>query len=164
MASQARGVKSARHSSGVEFSGLLAKLPAAAYTCDAEGLITYFNDRAVELWGRAPKLNDARGPLLRLVQALHGRMVHRSSHEECWMNLALRDRKAYNGQEIVIERPDGSRVAALAHANPFLDENGEVAGAVNVLVDITDRKRSELARATCRRLSIPPTTPSSART
>jgi hypothetical protein len=33
-------------------------LPAAAYTTDAEGLITYFNNRAVELWGREPRLND----------------------------------------------------------------------------------------------------------
>jgi hypothetical protein len=37
---------------------MIEKLPAAAYTCDAEGLITYFNQRAVELWGREPKLND----------------------------------------------------------------------------------------------------------
>jgi PAS domain-containing protein len=33
-------------------------MPAAAYTTDAEGLITYFNRRAVEVWGREPKLND----------------------------------------------------------------------------------------------------------
>jgi PAS domain-containing protein len=42
----------------LKFPQLLAKLPAAAYLCDAEGLITYFNERAVELWGREPKLND----------------------------------------------------------------------------------------------------------
>jgi PAS domain-containing protein len=38
--------------------GILEKLPAAAYTCDTEGLITYFNQRAVKLWGREPKLNN----------------------------------------------------------------------------------------------------------
>jgi two-component system, chemotaxis family, CheB/CheR fusion protein len=63
------------------------------------------------------------------------------------MALALRDRKAYNALELVVERPDGSRWFALAHANPFLDEQGQLAGAVNVLVDITDRRREELARA-----------------
>jgi len=41
-----------------ELHRLLETLPAGAYTCDAEGLITYFNQRAVELWGREPKLND----------------------------------------------------------------------------------------------------------
>ena len=40
------------------FRRLLEVLPAAAYTTDAEGLITAFNRRAVDLWGRAPKLND----------------------------------------------------------------------------------------------------------
>jgi two-component system sensor kinase FixL len=49
---------SARSRSNLEFRRLLEKLPAAAYTCDAEGLITYFNQRALELWGRAPKLDD----------------------------------------------------------------------------------------------------------
>jgi hypothetical protein len=41
-----------------DFRRLLGKLPAAAYTCDADGLITFFNRHAVELWGREPKLND----------------------------------------------------------------------------------------------------------
>jgi signal transduction histidine kinase/CheY-like chemotaxis protein len=59
------------------------------------------------------------------------------------MALALRDKHGYNEEEIVIERPDGSRRTALAHANPFYDESGRVVGAVNILVDITDRKRAE---------------------
>jgi PAS domain-containing protein len=42
----------------LEFRRLLDKLPAAAYTTDAEGLITYFNQRAAETWGREPRLND----------------------------------------------------------------------------------------------------------
>ena len=35
-----------------EFRRLLDRLPAAAYTCDAEGLITYFNSHAALVWGR----------------------------------------------------------------------------------------------------------------
>jgi two-component system sensor kinase FixL len=42
----------------LKFRHLLDKLPAAAYTCDAEGLITYFNQKALQIWGREPKLND----------------------------------------------------------------------------------------------------------
>lgn len=33
------------------FRRLLEKLPAGAYTCNADGLITYYNPQAVELWG-----------------------------------------------------------------------------------------------------------------
>ncbi len=47
-----------RHTSDREIRRLLEVMPAAAYTCDAEGLITYFNRRAVEIWGREPTVND----------------------------------------------------------------------------------------------------------
>ena len=41
-----------------ELHRLLETLPAGAYTCDPDGLITFFNHHALELWGRAPQLND----------------------------------------------------------------------------------------------------------
>ena len=59
------------------------------------------------------------------------------------MALAIRDRREYMGREIVIERPDRSRITALAYATPLLDAQGEVVGAVNILVNISDRKRME---------------------
>lgn len=126
----------------VEFRLLLEKLPAAAYTCDTTGLITYFNQRAVDLWGRSPKLNDAMDRFCGSFKifSADGSPI---PHDHCWMALALRDGKEHNGCEIIIERPDGSRLTALAHANPFHDESGKVSGAVNVLVDISDRKRTE---------------------
>jgi PAS domain-containing protein len=54
----ALAVKPARLRSDAEFHGLLEMLPAGAYLCDPEGLITFYNQRAVELWGRTPKLGD----------------------------------------------------------------------------------------------------------
>ena len=136
----------ARHRGDLEFRHLLAKLPAAAYICDAAGLITYFNERAVQLWGREPKLNDSVDRFCGSFK-LFSKDGSPIRHDECWMALALRDGKAYNEQEIVIERPDGNRCLVLAYANPFLDERGELVGAVNILVDITDRRRAELARS-----------------
>ena len=56
--SQPRQAVLAPPGSGVEFRRLLENLPAAAYTCDAQGLITYFNRRAVQAWGLVPKLKD----------------------------------------------------------------------------------------------------------
>jgi two-component system, LuxR family, sensor kinase FixL len=53
-----RQLDPARCWGNLEFRRLLEKLPAGAYTCDPEGLITYYNQRAVELWGREPALND----------------------------------------------------------------------------------------------------------
>ena len=125
-----------------EFRRLLEKFPAGAYTCDATGLITYFNAKAVELWGRAPRVNDAIDRYcgsFRLF-AVDGAPI---AHDECWMALALRNAQEYNGHEIVIERPDGRRITALAHASPLRDEHGRVYGAVNMLVDISERKAAE---------------------
>jgi PAS domain S-box-containing protein len=42
-------------------------------------------------------------------------------------------------QEAVAERPDGTRVPFLAFPTPLFDEAGNVIGAVNMLVDLTDR-------------------------
>ena len=55
---QGSPVESLRRRSELEFQRLLENLPAGEYTCDPDGLITYYNPHAVELWGRAAKLND----------------------------------------------------------------------------------------------------------
>ena len=83
--------------------GLLANLPAGAYLCDANGLITYFNDHAVRIWGRAPERNN---PVDRFcgsfkLFSIDGKPV---AHDACWMALALKTGKEYNGHEIVIRR------------------------------------------------------------
>jgi len=143
---QKQQTQSAQDKADLEFRHLLAKMPAAAYTCDANGLITYFNERAVQLWGREPQLNDSVDRFCGSFKlfSTEGAPI---SHDACWMALALRNRKAYNDQEIVIERPDGKRRLVLAYANPFLVERGELVGAVNVLVDITDRRRAQRTRS-----------------
>ena len=124
------------------FRTLLDKLHAGAYTCDPDGLITYYNNCALGIWGRAPKLRSAEDRYcgsFRLYAADGAPL----KHDECWMALAIRHRRPYNGREIVVERPDGTRVAALAHANPITDASGRLVGAVNVLIDISDRKMTE---------------------
>jgi PAS domain S-box-containing protein len=126
----------------LEFQRFLEKLPAAAYTCDIDGHITYFNRHAVELWGREPQLNDPADRFCGSFKLAFsdGTPVE---HSRCWMALALQDGKEYNGRKIIIERPDGSRCSALAHVNPIHNELGEVIGAVNVVIDISARKQAE---------------------
>jgi PAS domain S-box-containing protein len=123
---------------------LLEKIPAGAYICDAEGLITYFNQRAVEVWGRTPKLNEPEERFcgsFRLY-SIDGTPMR---HDQCWMALAIKNDEEYNGHEVVIERPDGSRVIGLAHASPIHDEAGKLVGAVNVVLNITQQKQAEQA-------------------
>jgi PAS domain S-box-containing protein len=121
------------------FQQMLEALPSAAYTCDRDGLITSYNAVAVALWGRAPRL---RHPSDRYCGSfrLYGADSQPIDHAECWMARALRQDTAFNGQEIIVERPDGSRVWALAHANPLKDADGRTCGAINILLDITARR------------------------
>ena len=120
----------------MQFRRLLDKLPAGAYTCDPAGLITYYNQHAGQLWGRAPRLND---PIDRFcgsfkLYSIDGKPIN---HDQCWMALALQGDPGCNGREIIIERPNGDRSTVLSYASPLLDESQRVVGAVNILVDIT---------------------------
>ncbi len=123
---------------------VLDALPMAAYTCDTDGLITYFNARAVELWGRSPRLGDSEDRFCGsfALYLLNGTPL---SHEQCWMAVAIAERRAIHDEEVVIERPDGSRRTAVAHVNTLYDRAGRLTGAVNVLVDITGQKAIEEA-------------------
>jgi PAS domain S-box-containing protein len=125
-----------------EFLRLLDNLPAAAYTCDIEGLITYYNQPALALWGRAPKLLD---PVDRFCGSfrLHSFDGELITHDKCWMALALQTDREYTGCEIIVERPDGERRNVLAYASPLHDKCGELVGAVNILFDISERRRAE---------------------
>jgi PAS domain S-box-containing protein len=122
----------------------LDALPAAAYICDAEGLITYYNRRAVEAWGREPRLND---PSDRFCGSFRMATPDGSPvpHDQCWMSLCLREKKAYDGERIVVVRPDGGRLLAEIHATPLFDDDGRLLGAINIVLDITERHRAEEA-------------------
>ncbi len=125
---------------------VLDTLPAAAYTCDANGLITYCNQEAAYIWGRMPQLND---PAERYCGSLKLFTIDGTPmpHDRCWMAEALADQFPVLGKQIVIERPDGTRRTALAHASPLFDASGKLEGAVNVLTDITEFRQAKQALA-----------------
>ncbi|MGH6929237.1 MAG: HWE histidine kinase domain-containing protein, partial [Dongiaceae bacterium] len=58
---------------------------------------------------------------------------------------ALRENRAVRGVEAVVERPDGTRVPFIPYPTPLRDSSGAVIGAVNMLVDIAERKAAETA-------------------
>jgi PAS domain-containing protein len=117
------------------WQSILNAAPVAGYTCDTAGRITYFNAPATAAWGRTPQLRhraDRYCGSLRMYAA-NGAPI---PHDECWMALALRHGRAFNGREVVIERPNGSLLKCLAYANPVRDLNTHVIGAVNLVVDL----------------------------
>jgi len=59
------------------------------------------------------------------------------------MAIALKEQRPVRGMEAMAERPDGTRVPFIPYPTPLFDDAGKLIGAVNMLVDITERKRAE---------------------
>jgi PAS domain S-box-containing protein len=123
---------------------LLDLLPVGVYVCDRDGLIVRWNRCAAELWGRTPELGDPDERFcgsLRLYRVDGGPLAY----AECPMADVLRTGVGARDQEVVIERPDGSRVVALVNIEALKDAAGSVVGAVNCFRDVTERWRLDAA-------------------
>lgn len=122
---------------------ILDALPAAIYATDARGVLTFFNRAAAEMSGREPIIGIDKWCVTHRLYRLDGTFL---PHDQCPMAVALREARPVRNVEIVVERPDGRRVPALPFPTPIFDEDGELTGAVNLIVDITERKKAEAER------------------
>lgn len=119
---------------------LLSAMPAAIYTTDARGKITYFNQTAVELAGRTPKIGSDEWCVTWKLYKPDGTPL---PHDQCPMAIALKEGRPIRNAEAVAERPDGTRFPFIPYPTPLRDENGAVIGAINMLVDVSERKQAE---------------------
>lgn len=115
---------------------VLEALPEAVYITDAEGRITYYNEAAARLWGVRPELGESEFCGSWKLYWPDGTPL---AHSECPMAMALKEKRAIRNVEAIAERPDGVRVPFMPFPTPLFDENGELTGGVNMLVDITER-------------------------
>ncbi len=119
---------------------LLAAIPAAIYTTDADGKITYFNEAAVDLAGRTPMLGSDEWCVTWKLYNPDGTPL---SHDQCPMAIALKEGRPIRNAEAVAERPDGTRIPFIPFPTPLRDASGKVVGAINMLVDISERRQAE---------------------
>lgn len=131
--------KSVRESEA-RYRHLVSALPIAVYACDTEGHITFFNEAAAVLWGREPVIGQDRWCGSHRLYDAEGSLV---PHDECAVAVAVREGRSIRDVELIIERPDGTRRHALVFPDPVRDASGAVTGAVNMLVDITERRQLE---------------------
>jgi PAS domain S-box-containing protein len=121
-------------------NALLEALPAAVYTTDAKGRVTFFNQAAADLSGRTPQPGIDEWCIIWKLYRPDGTPL---AHQDCPMAVALKEGRAVRGAEVIAERPDGTRVPILPYPTPLHDEAGILLGAVNMLVDISERKKAE---------------------
>ena len=109
-------------------------------------MITFYNSHAAMLWGREPRLGDTDERFcgsFRLWRADGSALAH----DQTPMARALVEGRAVRNDEVVIERPDGSRITVLVNIAPVLDATGRVVGAINVFHDTSALKHATEARA-----------------
>lgn len=124
-----------------QFFDLLQHLPAAVYTCDVQGRILLYNKAAADLWGRNPQTSKGVWCGSTVMLDKDGNTIDPSASP---MARTIAEERSIFGEEMIIERPDGSRRYVLAHPTPNFNSAGEIVGGTNMLVDITDRKNSEV--------------------
>jgi two-component sensor histidine kinase len=119
---------------------ILNAIPAAIYMTDAQGRITFYNQAAIEFSGRRPALGSDEWCVTWRLYETNGTPL---PHDQCPMAVALKEQREVRGAEAIAERPDGTRVPFIPFPTPLRDDSGRVVGAVNMLVDITQRKQAE---------------------
>lgn len=117
--------------------------PMAVYSCDASGAIQKFNRLAAQMWGREPTLGE-------MAERFCGsyKMFRQDGsfmpHDQCPMADVVNGKiPAIHDAEVLLERPNGSRINALVNIRPLRNGQGEITGAINCFYDITERKRAE---------------------
>jgi PAS domain S-box len=123
-----------------QFRVMIDALPIAIYTTDAAGRLTHFNPAAVEFSGRVPELGTDHW-------CVSWKLFHPDgtplAHDQCPMAIALKEGRAVRGEEAIAELPDGTRRWFEPFPTPLFDANGKLVGGINMLLDITERRRTE---------------------
>ncbi|HMG14164.1 MAG TPA: PAS domain S-box protein [Saprospiraceae bacterium] len=124
----------------VDYKQIIEGLSGAIYLCDNLGRISFYNEAASQLWGRKPEIGKDLWCGSWKIYKTDGTIL---PLKECPMAITLKKGYAVTGKEIIIERPDGTRLNILPHPKPLFDKNGNIIGAINMLVDITARRTNE---------------------
>ncbi|AEV96593.1 PAS/PAC sensor signal transduction histidine kinase [Niastella koreensis GR20-10] len=119
---------------------VIQALPAAVYTCDADGYILSYNEAAASLWGRKPEPGKELWSGAAKMYTMDGKAL---PLDQSSMAIAIQEGREIQDAAFIIERPDGTRRFVLPHPKPFFNAAGKVTGAVNILADITDQKNIE---------------------
>lgn len=123
---------------------VLLEVPVAVYMTDADGVLTFCNRAAIEMAGREPRIGHDKWCVFGRLFSIEGAPL---PLEQSTAATALREKRFVDSVEFIGERPDGSRVRAIAYPMPLFKENGRLVGLVNMMVDISERHRAEVESA-----------------
>jgi len=114
--------------------------PDAIYTCDQKGFIKSYNKAAVNLWGREPELGKELWCGSWKIFDKNGGHLPVDKHP---MAIALKEGRLVHGDELIVQRPDGSLRHVNPYSSPLVNEQGHLTGVVSMLVEVSEQKRRE---------------------
>lgn len=119
-------------------------IPQAICVFDMDGLIRKYNERAAEIWGRRPALADHKDRFsgASMLYTIDGTLL---PHNESPVAGCIKNCNIQKSVELIMERPDGSRVTVRMNIAPIMDDQGRQTGVINCFQDISDIKRTEQA-------------------
>jgi PAS domain S-box-containing protein len=120
----------------------LPLFPAAVCVCDQFGAVQLYNRAAVELWGYEPPDPHANQSFCGSYLLFHPDGTP-MPHDESPMAEVLGGGGQVQNRELIVGRPDGTRVPVLVSVVPLRDGEGSLIGAVSCFQDISERKRVE---------------------
>lgn len=121
---------------------IIQHLPQAVYTCSENGNIQSYNDACVALWGREPQPGKEKWCCSKKLFYADGTPV---PHENSPMALAIKHKRTYEAAEIILQQDNGQQRNIIMHAAPLFDNAGKLTGAVNMMMDVTEKKYKERA-------------------
>ncbi len=122
--------------------GILELLPIATFICDVNGTILQYNRHAVAVWGGAPRPGQTHEEFRESARffELDGTPVARSMLSE-----VLTSGTPVRDVERIVEHADGTRLIVSVNIDPLRNAKGDLVGAVNCFLDVTERKRADAA-------------------
>ena len=131
------------HGSEERYHALFEMGPVAIYSCDASGVIRDFNRRAAELWGREPAVGDNNERFCGAYKMFRPDGSY-MSHEQCPMADVLSGKiPLARDVDVQFEQPDGTRITAVVNIRPLKNQSGEITGAINSFLDVTERRAEQ---------------------
>jgi PAS domain S-box-containing protein len=122
--------------------GVLDVLPIATFICDVNGTILQYNKRAVEIWGRGPQPGQTHDEFNKGAQFYE---LNGTPMEHSLLTGVLRTGNPVRDAERMVVRAGFATMIVSVSIDPLRNAKGELVGAVNCFIDISERKRTEAA-------------------
>ncbi|MBE9584453.1 PAS domain S-box protein [Mucilaginibacter sp. JRF] len=125
-------------------SALIDSLPVAVYICDTNGYITAYNKPAQQLWATTPIIGETKWCGAFKTYTIDDTLLLPEKNAAAH---SMFTGVSAPSQELIVEREDGSRRYVVHHPSVNYNNDGEITGITNTLIDITAQKFDENKQA-----------------